>query len=139
MEELQRRCISHERKPLSKALKEEIREQEEKEKAKKEKEEEKEGGGAEELEEAKKEGEGETAEEKKDKENREWKRNGGLMCDNLDNLCLYMGADERWLDWLDSKIALLLHRDNLNPADYGGKSYEELVSLCCSDRDRRSS
>lgn len=33
--------------------------------------------------------------------------------------------DERWLDWLDSKLALLLDRDAVDPHDYGGKSYDE--------------
>ena len=33
--------------------------------------------------------------------------------------------DERWLDWLDSKIALLINRDDVDPRVYGGKSYEE--------------
>jgi len=33
--------------------------------------------------------------------------------------------DERWLDWLDSKIALLINRDGVDPRVYGGKSYEE--------------
>jgi hypothetical protein len=45
-------------------------------------------------------------------------------------------ADERWLDWLDSKVALLLNRDTLNPADYGGKGYDEYVaSGLCGMRD----
>lgn len=41
-------------------------------------------------------------------ENRDWKRN-----------------DERWLDWFDSKIALLIDRDGVDPRNYGGKDYEE--------------
>jgi len=44
-------------------------------------------------------------------ENRDWKRN-----------------DERWLDWLDSKVALLLNRDGVDPRDYGGKSFDEELS-----------
>ena len=40
-----------------------------------------------------------------------------------------MSLDERWLDWLDGKIALLINRDGVDPRDYGGKSYEEWVSL----------
>jgi hypothetical protein len=42
-------------------------------------------------------------------------------------------VDERWLEWLDSKIALLINRDGVNPKDYGGKSYEEyvLVNMTC--------
>jgi len=34
-------------------------------------------------------------------------------------------VDERWLEWLDSKIALLISRDGVDPRDYGGKSYDE--------------
>jgi len=44
-------------------------------------------------------------------ENRDWKRN-----------------DERWLDWFDSKIALLIDRDGVDPRNYGGKDYEEELS-----------
>ena len=39
------------------------------------------------------------------------------------------GADERWLEWLDSKVALLINRSGVDPRDYGGKSYEEYVSV----------
>lgn len=38
-------------------------------------------------------------------------------------------ADGRWLEWLDSKIALLINRDGVDPRDYGGKSYEEYVYI----------
>lgn len=31
------------------------------------------------------------------------------------------------MEWLDSKIALLINRDGVDPRDYGGKSYEEFV------------
>ncbi|TFK99084.1 hypothetical protein BDV98DRAFT_532986 [Pterulicium gracile] len=34
-------------------------------------------------------------------------------------------ADDRWSEWLDSKIALLIDRDNVDPRDYGGKNYDE--------------
>lgn len=37
-------------------------------------------------------------------------------------------TDERWLEWLDSKIALLINRDGVDPRDYGGKSYDEELS-----------
>ncbi|KAI0047290.1 hypothetical protein FA95DRAFT_1559257 [Auriscalpium vulgare] len=33
--------------------------------------------------------------------------------------------DERWLDWLDSKVALLINREGVDPREYGGKSYDE--------------
>jgi hypothetical protein len=100
MEELQRRCIRHERRPLSKALKEEIREQEEKERAKKLEEETKESGAAE-GEEALKErdGEGMGAEEKK--ESREWKRNGGLawwQASRIVRLCMVQ-TSAGWTGW----------------------------------------
>lgn len=35
--------------------------------------------------------------------------------------------DERWLEWFDSKIALLINRGGVDPRDYGGKSYDEYV------------
>jgi len=34
-------------------------------------------------------------------------------------------TDERWLESLDMKIAVLINRDDVDPRDYGGKSYEE--------------
>ncbi|KAH6915504.1 hypothetical protein BKA70DRAFT_1259143 [Coprinopsis sp. MPI-PUGE-AT-0042] len=37
-------------------------------------------------------------------------------------------SDDRWLEWLDSKIALLINREGVDPRDYGGKSYEEELS-----------
>ena len=37
----------------------------------------------------------------------------------------YPVLDERWLDWLDSKIALLINRDGVDPRAYGGKNYDE--------------
>ncbi|KAH8829755.1 hypothetical protein DL96DRAFT_1590281 [Flagelloscypha sp. PMI_526] len=33
--------------------------------------------------------------------------------------------DDRWLEWLDSKLALLLNKDGLDPRTYGGKSYDD--------------
>ncbi|KAF7776437.1 hypothetical protein Agabi119p4_4830 [Agaricus bisporus var. burnettii] len=36
--------------------------------------------------------------------------------------------DGRWLEWLDSKIALLINRDGVDPREYGGKFYEEELS-----------
>ncbi|KAF9224365.1 hypothetical protein BS17DRAFT_702828 [Gyrodon lividus] len=97
LEELQRKCLKHVRKPLSKSLLEEVRaaEAEKAEKEKKVKEEEKEIDVA----------------TTKPAENRDWKRN-----------------DERWLEWFDAKIALLLNRNGVDPRDYGGKSYDEELS-----------
>lgn len=40
-------------------------------------------------------------------------------------------TDERWLDWLDSKVALLIDRNSVDPRDYSGKSYEESVPSNC--------
>ncbi|KAJ3975939.1 hypothetical protein EV361DRAFT_886072 [Lentinula raphanica] len=37
-------------------------------------------------------------------------------------------GDDRWLDWLDQKIALLINRNGVDPRDYGGKSYDEELS-----------
>ncbi|KAG8218305.1 hypothetical protein J3R82DRAFT_3919 [Butyriboletus roseoflavus] len=96
LEELQRKCLKHVRKPLSKSLLEEVKAAET-EKAEKEKIE-------------KEEKEAETI-ATKPAESRDWKRN-----------------DERWLEWFDTKIALLINRDGVDPRDYGGKSYDEELS-----------
>ncbi|CDO74626.1 hypothetical protein BN946_scf184325.g13 [Trametes cinnabarina] len=103
VEELQRKCVKHVRKPMSKMLLQEV--QAEAQKA--EKSVKIEDGG-----EAPKEKE--TSAKDKPAENRDWKRN-----------------DERWLEWLDSKVALLINRDGVDPRDYGGKSYEEELSRAC--------
>lgn len=39
-----------------------------------------------------------------------------------------IAKDDRWLDWLDSKVALLIDRNGVDPRAYGGKSYDEYVS-----------
>ncbi|KAL0949782.1 hypothetical protein HGRIS_009821 [Hohenbuehelia grisea] len=36
--------------------------------------------------------------------------------------------DDRWLEWLDSKLALLINRDGVNAHDYGGKNIEDELS-----------
>jgi len=47
-------------------------------------------------------------------ESREWRRN-----------------DERWCDWLDNKIALLINKAEVDPRDYGGKNpQDELTKVC---------
>ncbi|KAI0091876.1 hypothetical protein BDY19DRAFT_927237 [Irpex rosettiformis] len=103
VEELQRKCVKHVRKPLSKALLQEIKAAE----------------AQRATQDVKKEDESDKEKEKdvssKEKtENRDWKRN-----------------DERWLEWLDSKIALLLDRDGVDPREYSGKSYDEELSKAC--------
>ncbi|KAI9066390.1 hypothetical protein FKP32DRAFT_1673915 [Trametes sanguinea] len=99
VEELQRKCVKHLRKPMSKMLLQEV--QAEAQKAEKD-------PKIEEGTDAPKETTTKPA------ENRDWKRN-----------------DERWLEWLDSKVALLINRDGVDPRDYGGKSYEEELSRAC--------
>ncbi|KZP21750.1 hypothetical protein FIBSPDRAFT_919510 [Athelia psychrophila] len=105
LEELQRKCLKHERKPLSKLLLDEIKAAQA-EKAEKEKEKE-----------VKDEAEDADVSEPKEKdippkekvsENRDWKRN-----------------DERWLEWLDTKLALLIDRDGVDPRNYGGQHYDD--------------
>lgn len=95
LEELQRKCLQHVRKPLSKSLLEEVKAAEA-EKEKKERDDDKES---------------DAPLPPKPTENRDWKRN-----------------DERWLEWFDSKIALLINRNDLDPREYGGKSYDEELS-----------
>jgi len=100
LEELQRKCLKHDRKPLSKTLLEEVKaaEAEKAEKEKKVTEDDKEKDVTEK----------ESPVKEKTNENRDWKRN-----------------DERWLEWLDTKMALLINRDGVDPRDYGGKNYDE--------------
>ncbi|KAG6828765.1 hypothetical protein H0H92_006844 [Tricholoma furcatifolium] len=103
LEELQRKCLKHARRPLSKAALEEMKG--DAEKADREKDlkddaamESVDGAGDKEKE----------KDAKKDKHDRDWKRN-----------------DDRWLETLDSKIELLINRDGVDPRAYSGKSYEE--------------
>ncbi|KAF8583949.1 hypothetical protein K439DRAFT_1347268 [Ramaria rubella] len=56
----------------------------------------------------------------KDRTDRRWERNGTLCC--YSNQCV---SDERWAEWVDSKIALLINRANVDPVEYGGKNYED--------------
>ena len=57
-------------------------------------------------------------------ENKDMKRNGSSHY--LDNgRFLTCPTDDRWLEWLDSKIALLINRNGVDPRDYGGKSGDE--------------
>ncbi|KAJ7122902.1 hypothetical protein C8R44DRAFT_876099 [Mycena epipterygia] len=108
LEELQRKCLRHERKPLSKMLLEELKAAEAAEKAEKEKKPKTEDE-AEESPVEEKEKEKDTKGPGKDRANdRDWRR-----------------TDERWVEWLDSKMALLVNREGVDPRDYGGKSYDE--------------
>lgn len=106
-EELQRKCIQHLRKPLTKAtyddykarmaensvkIKEETAMQEE--------------GDLKEKEHSPEDRGRDTA--TKEDDSREWKK-----------------SEDRWIEWLDYKIALLLERDSVDPHAYGGKSYDE--------------
>lgn len=124
LEELQRKCIKHVRKPLSKAMLDELKVAEA-EKEKKDKDEEMEDveGVEQEREKEKKEGTG----KERHGDNRDWKRNGlFLIVEGFENeLIKYLDLDERWLEWLDSKLALLLNRDGVDPRAYSGKSYDE--------------
>lgn len=40
-------------------------------------------------------------------------------------LILRARTEDRWVEWLDSKIALLLDRESVDPRAYGGKVYDE--------------
>ncbi|KAH9951831.1 hypothetical protein B0H21DRAFT_193892 [Amylocystis lapponica] len=103
LEELQRKCVKHVRKPLSKMLLQEVKAAEAQ---KAEKDQTVVGEGGEEKPKPK-----EPLVKEKANEGRDWKRN-----------------DERWLEWLDNKIALLINRDGVDPRDYSGKSYDEELS-----------
>ncbi|KDN51189.1 hypothetical protein RSAG8_00818, partial [Rhizoctonia solani AG-8 WAC10335] len=41
--------------------------------------------------------------------------------------------DERWLEWLDHKIAVLAEPDKVDPAEYGAKNYDDELSRCVED------
>ncbi|KAI0347426.1 hypothetical protein BDW22DRAFT_1322672 [Trametopsis cervina] len=119
VEELQRKCVMHVRKPLSKALLQEIKAAEA---LKAEKDVKKED-------EAEKEGDKEKEAPVKDKpESRDWKRNGTLGHIDLVYCAQTLRTDERWLEWLDAKLALLLDRDSVDPREHNGKSYDEELS-----------
>ena len=45
-------------------------------------------------------------------------------------------TDEKWLDWLDGRIALLIDRSSVDPREYGGKDEEEYVSKQHSTESR---
>lgn len=132
VEELQRKCVKHVRKPLSKSLLQEVKAAEaqklEKD-VKTEGEDEKEGDKEKEAKDKEKEKEKEKEAPSKDgkTENRDWKRNGACECDL--SLAIHKPSfpDERWLEWLDSKLALLINRDGVDPRDYNGKSYDMCV------------
>ncbi|KLO15738.1 hypothetical protein SCHPADRAFT_902111 [Schizopora paradoxa] len=107
-EELQRKCIKHIRRPMSKAAIAEINQHMDS------------GAKGSEEDKAVLQDDQENAEKPKetsekvkssDKSNvdgRDWKRN-----------------DDRWLDWLDGKIALLLNKDGVDAREYGGKKYDD--------------
>ncbi|TFK74358.1 hypothetical protein BDN72DRAFT_789083 [Pluteus cervinus] len=100
LEELQRKCLKHVRKPLPQFMLDETKAAESEKDRKDEEGDEKESGEKE-------------SQMKKDGQNkdRDWKRN-----------------DERWLEWLDSKVALLINRNGVDPHDYGGKGPDEELS-----------
>lgn len=125
-EELHRKCLKHVRKPLSKLLLEEVKAAEQ---AKGEKVPNDEAGEV-------------NGEDKKDvkkeapAKDRDWKRNGRLLPHSCKAIVikLLVSLDERWLDWLDSKVALLINRDGVDPVEYGGKSYDEYVVISLRGR-----
>lgn len=63
-------------------------------------------------------------------ENRDWKRNGTFRSKPSEVSHAFLVSDERWLEWLDSKLALLINRNGVDPRDYSGKSYD--VYVCSS-------
>ncbi|KAH9927144.1 uncharacterized protein BXZ73DRAFT_90826 [Epithele typhae] len=104
VEELQRKCIKHVRKPLSKSMLQELQAAEV-QKADQDQPSAEDGDVPKDK---------DTSVKDKGSENRDWKR-----------------ADERWIEWLDSKIALLIDPAGVDPRDYGGKSPEEELARAC--------
>ena len=106
MEEFQRKCSHHVRRPLSKAaLDEYLSTDAEKERTAQGDETDGKDGGQ--------------------KDNRDWKRAGTSTFVYVLRHLFIVVLDERWLENLDSKMALLISRDEVDPRTYGGKSYEE--------------
>ncbi|KAK7061319.1 hypothetical protein R3P38DRAFT_2828809 [Favolaschia claudopus] len=115
LEELQRKCIKHDRKPLSKMLLEELKAAER-------------GRGKRPLRiknlQRKTEATRPAALEEKDNEkdkDKETKPSDVTVSNDKD----WRRTDERWVEWLDSKIALLINREGVDPREYGGKAYED--------------
>lgn len=113
LEELQRKCIKHERKSLVSTSVEYKPETENIEKK------------VNEIDGTEPEKDGK---ERDGKEKKDDKRNGDscrslLLSWRIDTFSIFV--DGRWLEWLDSKIALLINRDGVDPREYGGKFYEE--------------
>ncbi|KAH9045722.1 hypothetical protein EDB85DRAFT_1908092 [Lactarius pseudohatsudake] len=107
-EELQRKCIQHLRKPISKASYDEYKAKMVESSVKiKEESVMQEDGDPKFKEENSPEDRGRDTAAKED-DSREWKK-----------------SEDRWIEWLDSKLALLLDRDSVDPHAYGGKSYDE--------------
>ncbi|KAJ2923984.1 hypothetical protein H1R20_g13116, partial [Candolleomyces eurysporus] len=109
VEELQRKCIKHIRKPLPKPS----ASSEEQKPVAAEMKMETESSA---KEEAKEEGGDKQADGQKDKEKEKEKEK-----EKKDSA----SKDDRWLEWLDSKLALLISREEVDPREYGGKSYDE--------------
>jgi hypothetical protein len=112
LEELQRKCLTHARKPLSTVPPDEARAAETEKSIEGDKE---------------KEPEKESLAKEKPNESKDWRRNG-VSYDCIRNCVWFIAIpclDERWLEWLDSKVALLINRNGVDPRDYGGKSYDE--------------
>ena len=40
---------------------------------------------------------------------------------------MFSCLDIKWLEWFDSKVAVLINRDGVDPRDYGGKDQQEWV------------
>ncbi|KAL5508542.1 hypothetical protein ACEPAH_6161 [Sanghuangporus vaninii] len=121
VEELQRKCIKHIRRPLPQKI------QQQSEVGLKSKEGEPD---------AKMEGEGEDSEgvkkdgyEEQNKEKEREDKNKDSMLKERDPKSGeskdLKRNDERWLEWLDNKLALLINKDSIDVRDYGGKLYEE--------------
>ncbi|CAE6422176.1 unnamed protein product, partial [Rhizoctonia solani] len=50
-----------------------------------------------------------------------------------DPLSEFGTLDERWLEWLDHKIAVLAEPDKVDPAEYGAKNYDDELSRCVEE------
>ncbi|TCD62735.1 hypothetical protein EIP91_006460 [Steccherinum ochraceum] len=101
LEELQRKCVKHVRKPFASAVKPESK-----------------AADAQTSDEVT---DGEVKKEEGEKDKSPFKEKFSDKRDPGRN-------DERWIEWLDSKIALLVDRNGVDPRDYGGKHPDEELS-----------
>ncbi|VDC04076.1 unnamed protein product [Peniophora sp. CBMAI 1063] len=128
LEEFQRKCISHVRRPLTYAMRLDLEREEQKKREKAEKEREEKELADKVKDEQDMEADGQAKDRAEGEEQKEESKKESVKQDKLAEAKDWKRNDERWIEWLDSKVALLLKRDEVDPREYGGKAYEEELS-----------